>query len=425
MVNLNEIYTVEIEDTNIFANGICHIDSFVVFVEGAIKGEKCKIQITKVYPRYAYAKCIEHISVSPNRVLPTCDKYEKCGGCSFSHTTIEFENETKENFVKSVFSKNKIEADFEKIECPVYDKYRNKVVLFYNGAGFGYNAKSTTNIVEHSSCLLNNEIFDKIANFTAKALKNTPLRALFLRKNRDNSEIMVCPIFYTQTNIIEYASQLINEFPNIKTVLVSHLKDKDFAIEKLNFKTVYGDGYITDTLCGLTFKISPKSFYQVNPDSAEMLYEKAIELLNPQPNEQIADLFCGTGTMGIITAKRTNCKVYGIEIEPSSVKDAKQNARLNGVTNIEFKAEDASKFDKQIDACIIDPPRKGCSKFMLDTLLRLKPKKIVYVSCNPDTMCNDLKTLLNNYKISSPVCTYNQFPHTTHIEAVACLTLKQ
>ena len=128
--------------------------------------------------------------------------------------------------------------------------------------------------------------------------------------------------------------------------------------------------------------------------------------------------------MGIITAKRTNCKAYGIEIEPSAVKDARTNAKLNGVTNIEFKAEDASKFDKQIDSCIIDPPRKGCSKLMLDTLLRLKPKKIVYVSCNPDTMCNDLKALLNDYAISSPVYTYNQFPRTSHTESIVMLTLK-
>ena len=424
MVNQNEIYEVQIEDTNIFANGTCHIDSFVVFVENTLKGEICKIQITKVHPRYAYAKCIEIIEPSPHRVPPTCEKYEKCGGCSFLHSTIEYENQTKLNFVKSVFAKSKIEADFAETVCPISKSYRNKVVLFYNGQAFGYNEKSTTKIVEHTSCILNDSIFDSIATFTAKALKNTPLRALYLRKNRYNSEIMACPIFYKPTSILEYASLLIKKFPNVKTVLTCSLSDKDFTIEKLSFKTVYGDGYITDILCGLNFKISPKSFYQVNPDSAELLYEKAIELLSPQPNEKIADLFCGTGTMGIITAKRSKCKVYGIEIEPSAVKDAKGNAKLNGVTNIEFKAEDASKFDKQIDSCIIDPPRKGCSKFMLDTLIRLKPKKIVYVSCNPDTMCNDLKVLINDYKIESPVYTYNQFPHTTHIEAIACLTLK-
>ena len=350
MVNLNEIYTVEIEDTNIFANGICHIDSFVVFVENTLKGEKCKIQITKIYPRYAYAKCIEYITKSDNRVLPSCDKFEKCGGCSFLHTTQEYENQTKLNFVRSVFAKNKIEAEFENVICPVKEKYRNKIVLFYNGQDFGYNERSTNKIIEHSSCLLNDSVFDDIANFTAKALKSTPIRALYLRKNRSNTEIMVCPIFYKPTNILEYASLLLKEFPNVKTVLTSSISDKDFAIEKLSFKTIYGDGYISDNLCDLTFKISPKSFYQINPDCAEMLYEKAIELLKPQSDEQIADLFCGTGTMGIITAKRTGCKVFGVEIEPSAIKDAKNNARFNNITNIEFKAEDANKFDRPIDS---------------------------------------------------------------------------
>ena len=211
------------KDTNIFANGICHIDSFVVFVYGAIKGEKCKIQITRVYPRYAYAKCIDIIESSENRIIPKCEKYEKCGGCSFLHTTIEYENQTKLSFVKSVFSKNKIEADFEKIICPVSQNYRNKVVLFYNGQAFGYNEKSTNQIVEHKECLLNDSVFDDIATFTATELKNTPLRALYLRKNRDNTEIMACPIFYNPTNIIEYTTRLLTKFPNV-TIAINCFK---------------------------------------------------------------------------------------------------------------------------------------------------------------------------------------------------------
>ena len=171
--------------------------------------------------------------------------------------------------------------------------------------------------------------------------------------------------------------------------------------------------------------MSPKSFYQVNPVCAEAIYERAIELLDPQEDSIIADLFCGIGTMGIIVAKRTGARVYGVEIEPQAVRDAKQNARLNGVKTIEFTAEDASKFDKQIDSCIIDPPRKGCSPLMIETLLRLKPKKIVYVSCNPDTMCKDLALLLKEYEISSPVYTYNQFPKTSHVEGVVRLTRKE
>ena len=418
MVKQNETYVVEIEETNIFGNGVCHIDSFIVFVVGAIKGEKCKILIKKVQKKFAYADVLEVLNASPSRITPKCDVYGACGGCSFFHTKIEEENRTKLNFVKSVFKKSRIEADFSEISCPVTEKYRNKVVLFYKDGGFGYNEKGTINVVKHSSCLLNGDDFDKIAELTAKLLKKTTIRALYMRKSKG---IMVCPIFYEDTDISYYCTELINAFPNVITILKAYTNDKDFALEKLEFETIVGSGYIEDTICGLNFKISPRSFYQVNKECAKMLYEKAIELLNPQDGENIADLFCGTGTMGLIVASRSKSKVFGVEIEPSAILDAKENAKANNIKNIHLEAMDASRFDEKIDACIIDPPRKGCSGFMIDTLLRLKPKRIVYVSCNPDTMCQDIKKLQEAYTISSPVYTYNMFPRTSHVESVVCL----
>ena len=418
MLSLNETYTVSIEEMNIFGNGVCHIDSFVVFVFEAISGERCKIQITKLFSNYAYAKIIDIIIPSPNRQIPPCISYEKCGSCSFLHTKIEEENITKLAFVKATLAKNKIEADLAPITCLGEYNYRNKVVLYYGKNGFGYNEKSSINVIEHSNCLLNDKEFDEIAKFTASELKNTSIRALYLRKGNG---IMVCPIFYNPTDIIKYATSLLSKFPNVQTVLTANIKDKDLALEKLSYKTIYGDGYITDSLCGVDFKISPRSFYQVNKDCAKLLYEKAIELLDAKEGQRIADLFCGTGTMGIIIAKSTNAYVYGVEIEKEAIKDAKKNAKINGVSNIEFFNDDASKFDKPIDSCIIDPPRKGCSKLMIETLLNLKPQKIVYVSCNPDTMCKDIKALSEAYTISSPVFTYNMFPRTTHVESVVCL----
>ena len=185
---------------------------------------------------------------------------------------------------------------------------------------------------------------------------------------------------------------------------------------------IYGDGYITDTLCGLNFRISPESFYQVNHTSTEMLYEKAIELAALSKDDSCADLFCGTGTIGIISANKTGAEVYGVEIIEKAVEDAKFNARANNVKNAHFKATDASKFDKYVDVCIIDPPRKGCSTFMLDTLKRLKPKKIVYVSCNTDTMVRDIKSLSDEYEISAPVSIFNLFPRTSHVECIVVLT---
>ena len=424
MLNVGDTYTVKIDDINIYANGVCRVDNIVVFVKNALKGENCLIRITEVYPNYAYAIVEEYIKISPERENPSCPHFQNCGGCSFLHTTIDEENRIKVDYVKRSFEKQGINASFEKIVCPISNRYRNKVVLFYNGESFGYMKSESGEIVPHSLCLLNDDIFDEIAKKTGEILKDTSLRALYMRKSYDSKEIMICPIFYKKLDIDSYVQEVTGKFPQIKTIYCANSSDEKLVLEKLHFNLVYGEGYIKDQICGLEFRISPESFYQVNHTCAEQLYEKAIELANLNENSKCADLFCGTGTIGIIASKKTGAKVYGVEIVTRAVEDAKYNADINGASNANFEAKDAGKFDKKIDTAIIDPPRKGCNKIMLNTLLRLKPKRIVYVSCNVDTMVRDLKALLDEYKLSSPVFTYNLFPHTSHVESVVCLTRK-
>ena len=178
-------------------------------------------------------------------------------------------------------------------------------------------------------------------------------------------------------------------------------------------------------LCGVKFRISPESFYQVNHNCAELLYEKAIELASLTKGTKCADLFCGTGTIGIISASKTGAQIYGVEIVKEAIEDAKYNARLNGIKNITLEAMDAGKFNENVTTCIIDPPRKGCTPLMIETLKRLQPERIVYVSCNTDTMTRDIKSLQPDYKISSPVSIYNLFPRTSHVESVVYLTRKE
>ena len=423
MLKVNEIYTVRIEETNIFANGVCHIDNVVVFVENALQGEECEIKITKLHSRYAFAECVNILKASDDRLIPQCQHFRECGGCSFLHTKLKKENEIKELYVKSSFKKQHFDVKVEKIVCPVSEKYRNKVVLFYSGVGFGYMKQGTNEIVSHKSCVLNEDIFDKIADYVANQIEDEPIRAIYLRKNsQELAEIMVSIIVYKKCNISPLAQKIKDEFSCVKTVLYGLSNEKEFVLENVRFEKITGNGYISDKLCGLDFRISPKSFYQVNHSCAELLYEKAIELAKLDSKTVCADLFCGTGTIGIISAKKTGAMIYGVEIVEEAIEDAKFNAKINGVENIHLQALDAGKFNRKVDVCIIDPPRKGCSDLMIDTLNRLSPKRIVYVSCNVDTMVRDIKSLSDKYIISSPVSVFNLFPRTSHVESVVCLT---
>ena len=420
MLSVGEKYTIRIEDVNIFGNGVCRVDNVVTFVENGLTDEICEIEIISVNKSYAYAKAIKIIEESPHRVKPICKHFRKCGGCSFLHTTIEQENKIKENYVKKAFQKAGIFINVEDICSPTEREYRNKIALFYDGCGFGYNRVNTNNIVTHERCMLNCELFDKITNESANLLKNSSVRALSLRKTTEN-EITACLVFENKYDLTNYIKNITSMFPQIKNIFYSLCKDEAVVFEKQQYILAYGEGYIYDKICGLDFRISPESFYQINHLCAEKLYEKVVSLASLNKDSKCADLFCGTGTIGIICAKRTGAEVYGVEIIEKAIDDANYNASLNNVKNVHFKAQDASKFKENVDVAIIDPPRKGLSKMMLDTLLRLKPSKIVYVSCNVDTQVRDIKMLSSEYEISSPVSIFNMFPKTSHVESLVCL----
>ena len=422
MLKVNEKYDVKIESVNNLGNGVARIDGIAVFVPYTVDGDFCRVEIVKSYSSYAIARLDTVLTPSSHRIDPACPHFYECGGCSYLNCTLEAENTSKESYVSGILKKFGISAEVDKIVCPVSENYRNKVLLFYGNGGFGYFKQGTNEVVTHKSCIMNPSVFDAIAEYCNAHLQKDGLRALFIRKSSHaEPKIMVAPIFSARKDISRFSIGLINEFPSIEAVLYGVNKEKDFVFEKTEFHTVYGDGYIYDEICGLEFRISPKSFYQINHTCAKMLYEKAIELAEASKDTYLADLFCGTGTMGMIAAKRTGAKVTGVEIEKSAVSDARHNAKLNGIKNIEFFADDAKNFGKSAGVCIIDPPRKGCSKFMIDTLLRLKPERIVYVSCNPDTMARDINLLADEYKLSSPVGIYNMFPRTAHVESVVAL----
>lgn len=447
----NEEYLVEIIDNGFQGEGIAKIDGMAVFIPGAIKGEKVKIKILKVTSSHAFGKILEIVEKASCRIESDCDTYSRCGGCVMRHInyddTIAMKKNAVESTLKKALGRDVTIDDVLKMDEPYY--YRNKL-QYPIGIGedgspvMGVFAERTHRIIPTLECKIQdkksqeiaNDIFEfvkenKISVYNEKTLKGA-LRHLVIRRGKKTDEVMVTLV--TNQRNIEHEKELVafvtKKHPEIKTV-VKNINDKNTNVILGRENVVlYGDGYITDYLGEYKFKISPMSFYQVNPVQTEKLYSKAVEYAELTGNETVFDLYCGIGTIGIFASKNVK-KLYGIETVPEAIKDAKENAKENNLDNAEFFVGDVEKalpeFIKERnvtpDVVFVDPPRKGCDKTAIDTLLKLEPKKIVYVSCNPATLGRDLKLFEEKYDIKRlAIC--DMFPFTHHVESIAMLNLK-
>lgn len=447
----NEEYIVEIVDNGFGGEGICKIDGQVVFVPGAIRGEKVKIKILKVTSKACYAKVLEILEKSENRNEVDCETYSKCGGCSLRHIkydyTLELKKQSVENTLKKALGREMKVDEVIKMEEPFF--YRNKlqypVGVKENGEiEMGIFAERSHRIIPTAKCMIQNEVAQKIASdILAFAKKNGisgydekkqtgMLRHIVIRVGIKTNEIMVTLVVnsWKMPKEKELVSFLTSKYAEIKTI-VKNLNDKNTnVILGTENEVIFGDGYITDCLMGKKFKISNLSFYQVNPVQTEKLYAKAIEYANFSGDETILDLYCGIGTIGICASDQVK-QLFGIETIPEAIADAKVNADLNGVKNSEFLVGDVEKVLPQLaeernvkpDCVFVDPPRKGCVRTALDTLLKIEPKRIVYVSCNPATLGRDLKVLEEKYEVKR-VAICEMFPWTEHIESIVSLSLR-
>ena len=450
-VKKNEEYIVEIIDNGYEGEGIAKIDNFTIFINGAIKGEKCKILILKVTTSHAFAKIIEIIEKSEYRVESDCGTYKRCGGCNLRHIDYEETLNMKQRMVENLVRKN-LNADIKvlptlgmgnpynyrnKAQFPVGLDKENKPVM-------GVFAERSHEIIPMRNCHIQNYLSEQIANFIFGYIKQNNIsiynektceglvRHIVIKVGIRTHEIMCILVINGKSFKQEkdLASAIVKEFTEVKTVVKNiNMKNTNVILGKEN-EVILGDGFIYDILGDYTFKISPLSFYQVNPVQAEALYNIAIEKAELSKDDILYDLYCGIGTIGIFASKFVK-KVYGIEIVEQAIEDAKENARLNGVENAEFFAGDVEKvFDKLIkekqafpDVVIVDPPRKGLDRNTVDTLLALEPKKVVYISCNPATMVRDVKLLEEKYECfeMQPV---DMFPFTSHVECVSVLYAK-
>ena len=450
-MNKNEEYIVDIIDNGFQGEGIAKIDGLTVFIPNGIKGEKAKIKILKVTTSHAFGKILELLEKSPNRVEADCATYIKCGGCAMRHINYKSTLEMKKNAVESTLKKAlgreiKI-SDVLGMENPY--NYRNKlqypIGIDENGKSImGVFAERTHKIIPTKECNIQDKLSQKIANniykyiyennisvYNEKSLSGS-LRHIIIRSAKKTNEIMI--ILVSNTKIIpkerELVDYIINNHKEVKTIVKNiNNKNTNVILGKDN-EILYGQGHIHDYLGECKFKISPMSFYQVNPIQTEKLYSKAVEYAELTGNETIFDLYCGIGTIGIFAAKKVK-KLYGIETIPQAIEDAKINAKLNNIENAEFFVgnveSELPEFIKQNnvkpDVVFVDPPRKGCDKIALDTLKQIKPQKIVYVSCNPATLGRDLKILEEVYELKNiSIC--DMFPFTHHCEVVSVLILK-
>ena len=438
-VKKNEEYVVKIADYGTDGEGIAKINDFTVFVAGALKNEKCKIHITKVLSSYAYAKIVEILEKSEHRVQSDCKTYPKCGGCSLRHIdykeTLQIKRQKVQNLVNKMLNDKIIVDETVGMDKPVF--YRNKAIYPISQNKMpGIFAARSHDVIEFEECKIQTINSQKIAKFILENWNNSIydektgkglLRNIMIREGFATNEIMVVLV---QNGDKKYdASNLVKEFPNIKTVVVNvNTKNTNVVLANKNI-ICYGEGFIYDKLGDYTFKISPNSFYQVNPKQTEKLYNLAVEKANLKADDILCDLYCGIGTIGIFASKYVK-KVYGIEIVEAAVKDANENAKLNNVNNIEFILGDTEKaFDSLLKndikptVVIVDPPRKGLDDTTIENLCNLKLDRVVYVSCNPATLVRDLAKMEDIYIVKN-ITPVDNFCYSSHVESVAVLELK-
>lgn len=450
-VEKNKEYEVEIIDNGYDGEGIAKINDFTIFINGAIKGERCKVLIVKVNKSFAYGKLLEIIKKSDARVKADCPTYKRCGGCSLRHINYDETLKIKRDMVQNLANKtldNGIKIN-EVLGMEAPYNYRNKLqypvgVDKCGNPIMGVFARRSHEIIEVQKCLIQNEKAEQVAKRIFEFIKenNIPvyneitgqgaIRHIVVKIGIRTNEIM-CIIVSNKEKFdkeSELVQEIVSKFSNIKTIIKNvNSKNTNVILGDKNV-VLYGDGYIYDKLGEYTFKISANSFYQTNPVQTEKLYNKAIEFARLNDKDILCDLYCGIGTIGIFASKKVK-KVYGIEIVKEAVEVAKENAKINNVNNIEFITGDVEQAFKELveerniipTAIIVDPPRRGLDETTISKILDLEVKKLVYVSCNPATMVRDIKLMNEKYEVKE-IQPIDMFPFTSSIENVAVLQLK-
>ncbi|MBI5984119.1 23S rRNA (uracil(1939)-C(5))-methyltransferase RlmD [Clostridium perfringens] len=453
MVEKNKEYIFDIISQGYEGEGIAKIDNkYPIFIEGALKGEKVKVRIVKVNKNFAYGKLIEVLEPSEERVNPSCAIYKRCGGCKLQHASYKAQLDFKWDRVKDCVSKiGKLDPTIVKYPLGMENpwRYRNKVQLpigLINGeVKIGFFAPRSHDIIDMESCLIQDEIGDKVVKLTREWIEKFNIRPynvdgeydekgivrhIMIRRGFTTNEVMI--VLVTNGEKLphkeEFVDLMVKNIPGIKSIIQNINSKKTNVILGLESKTLWGEDTISDYIGDFRFNISPLSFFQVNPTQTEVLYGKALEYANLTGNEEVFDAYCGTGTITLFLSQKAK-KVYGVEIIPQAIDNAWINAKENKVENVEFFVGESEVVIPDLinkgvkaDVVVVDPPRKGCDKKLLDAITNIDAKKIVYVSCDPSTLGRDLKVLEENGYKTLEVQPVDMFPNTAHVECVVLMS---
>ena len=451
VVEKDKEYILNIEALGYEGEGIAKIDGYPVFIPGALIDEKVKVRIIKVKKNFAYGKLIEILEESDERRVPNCRNYNVCGGCTSQHLSYEGQLNFKFGRVKDCIKKiGGLDDSIVKYPIVMNNiyRYRNKVQLpvgmVNENLAIGFFSEKSHEIIDIDTCLLQDEESEEIisiirkwmndysimpAKNDGKFFKNGIIRHIVVRKAFKTNELMV--ILVTTNKKILHVNELIHRLNtsinNIKSI-IQNINDKDTNLV-MGDKciTLWGADYICDYIGKYKFNISPLSFFQVNPIQTEALYNKALEYANLNGDEVVFDAYCGTGTISLFLSQKAK-KVYGVEIIPQAIENARVNAEINSVDNAQFYVGKSEEIIPKLiedgiipDVIVVDPPRKGCDLKLLDAIGKAKPRRIVYVSCDPSTLARDLKYLEKQGYKTLEVQPVDMFPMTKHIENVALL----
>ena len=447
MLMKNQIYETTVTDYTAEGQGVAHVEGCAVFLPNAIAGERVRLRIEKAQKTWASGKIVEILEKSPHRRNRECPVAKLCGGCDFWHMDYEEETRLKAGRVKTCLNRLGGEALTEVpiLAAPDCHGYRNKAqypVASKKGRAYaGFFRAGTHDVVENRRCLILPEetdavkdaVMDYVNQFRVSVYDEAShtglLRHIYVRRGAVSKQILVCLVCNGERlPKVEALLTRLQTIPGFTTLVLSVNTKKGNAVLGDKFITLHGPGYIEDTLCGLSFRLSPRSFYQVNHHQAQRLYETAIEKAQITKNDTVLDLYCGVGTITLAMASAAG-KVIGVEVIPQAVEDAKDNARRNGIENVEFFCGDAGQAALELerngvrpDVVVVDPPRKGLNADTIEALSRMTPRRIVYVSCDPATLARDVALLKQRGYALQSATAADLFPRCAHVETVVLLS---